>query len=109
MDEGLLHLPINVAPDHDHIYHGVYEERVSKDHASAMTRSPFRVGRMEVRDWLQLVVRQVTKVIEQGGVATLVAHPACMEIADNFKTFSELCSILSGFESIRISEALCAL
>lgn len=103
-DKSLCHFPINTLPDHDHIYHGSFQDRSPKDRHRLKNRSPFGMGRMDIKDWLRVVKKQVDNISKQQGVATLLVHPGCMEIGDNFETFMALCSFLSGYESITMNE-----
>ena len=105
IDAGLWHFPINVLPDHDHIYHGIYKRKRSNRYRELeKSRSPFGVGRINVNDWLKYVKIKVEQIVEQQGIATLLVHPSCMEVVDNFTAFTELCRFLSSFETNKISD-----
>lgn len=66
--------------------------------------SPFATRAMTIEQWLEIVKNQVKEIIDNGGVATILAHPACMEIADGFKTFKKICKFLSKYRNIRMNE-----
>jgi hypothetical protein len=90
-------LPINTTPDHEHVYHGDQtvdavpsEKRSEYDHPSA---------------WGERVARQVERVRDAGGVATILAHPLCMEVADEWQTFERLCAALAEHPSSWAREA----
>jgi hypothetical protein len=42
-------------------------------------------------------------VTAEGGVATVLAHPACMQLADGFEAFERLCEALSAYETVHTS------
>jgi hypothetical protein len=50
-------------------------------------------------------VRQAESIIARGGVATILAHPLCMKVADGWRTFEHLCSSLSCYHSAWAVEA----
>jgi hypothetical protein len=43
-------------------------------------------------------------VTAEGGVATVLAHPACMQLADGFEAFERLCEALSTYETLTIHD-----
>lgn len=92
---GLISHPLNVIMDHDHVYHAhrtrEYVERQQKNWNYA--DDPV-TGSYDVATWGELVLDQVARIEEVGGVATVLAHPICMYVADRFRTFERL---LEGF------------
>ncbi len=89
---GIVVLPINTLPDHEHLYHGA--------------RTPDRVDTAEQGpsyspgQWLEQVRCQVERIVRVGGIATILAHPICMRVADAFATFEQLCAFLSKYPSL---------
>ncbi|MCP4157007.1 MAG: hypothetical protein GY757_55355 [bacterium] len=101
-EEGLTIIPVNVLPDHDYIYHGPQKKGYFDE--GILKAGPFATGAMTVEQWLEVVKKQVEKIIETGGTATILAHPACMEIADNFLSFEKLCRFLGEYETVFMKE-----
>lgn len=94
--DGLTILPINTTPDHEHLYHGGQTvETVPVDR-----RSQYH----DPQEWQDRVVQQVSAIVAAGGTATILAHPLCMRVADDWQTFDELCSHLSRYVSVWASE-----
>lgn len=101
--ENLTSLPINTMPDHDHIFHG------------ARTRQYFSKGKWkgtnfgsqmyDVDQWLDIIKDQITKIVNNQGIATISAHPECMYLADKFNAFEKLCQFLSQYQSIFAQES----
>jgi hypothetical protein len=94
---GVTVLPLNTTPDHEHVYHGdqtpetvPQAKRSTYDYPSA---------------WCERVRRQVESILEARGVATILAHPLCMEAADGCETFARLCDRLSEHPSAWAREA----
>jgi len=103
--DNLCHVPINVLPDHDYVYHG--SRMPGTFNENNLLSRPFRSKGMSIDEWLRVVMKQVKMITSSGGQATILAHPACMEISDNFRTFNQLCAFLSEYESIRMKDSSC--
>lgn len=94
----LFSLPINVLPDHEHLLHGKYQSGKAK---------PERLqGRLDAGAWLEQVKNQVQRISQEGGVATILAHPLCMEVVDAMATFEDLCEFLQAFPCCWVSRAI---
>jgi peptidoglycan/xylan/chitin deacetylase (PgdA/CDA1 family) len=93
----LLELPVNVPPDHDHIRHGTVDP---PDGWS----DPFSGDVYAGEEWLNRVLRRVEEIDRAGGVATVLAHPACMALVEDFDVFERLCDALSAYPTIQMQE-----
>ena len=102
LNNGIIDVPINTIPDHDYVYHGprspgTFEEKV-------LLQSPFQTKALHKEEWLEKLQMQVATIESFGGIATILVHPACMEIVDDFKTFTLLCKYLSQYQNCTMSE-----
>jgi hypothetical protein len=91
---GLVVLPLNTTPDHENLYHG--------------DRTPETVGEprsLHPDEWVARVVQQAESLVAEGGTATVLAHPLCMKVTDDWKTFDALCSALAAQDSQFATEA----
>ena len=94
-EDGLTVVPINTPPDHEHVYHAFRTpEFVAGDDFSG----PFGTESREPSEWVDWVLDHVERRCEAGGVATVLAHPACMELADGLAAFEELCERLAAVD-----------
>ena len=85
---GLTVVPINTPPDHEHIYHAFRTpEFVSDDDFEG----PFGSESVPPDEWLEWVRDSIERRREDDQPATVLAHPACMRLADNFEAFAKLC------------------
>lgn len=84
---GIMVLPINTTPDHENLYHGGQTIQTVPPDRQLQYRHPDA--------WREAVVRQADSIVARGGVATILAHPLCMKVADDWRTFDRLCSSLS--------------
>jgi len=101
ISNGLISHPMNVIPDHDHLYHAhrtkEYVERINKLGYGA---DEFGAVSYTIEQWAALVLKQVRQIEGKGGIATILAHPLCMYLADRFKTFEMLLGNLADHEWI---------
>ncbi|KPJ64971.1 hypothetical protein AMJ44_11655 [candidate division WOR-1 bacterium DG_54_3] len=102
LKDSLFYVPINVLPDNDYVYHG--SRKPGSFNEDDLMKKPFQTKAMTVDKWLEKAQEQVKKIIDAGGISTLLVHPTCMEIADNFKTFGKLCHFLSQYETLFMRE-----
>jgi len=100
--DGLTIVPINVMPDHDHIYHGKITPETAQ--SWALNRDKFPPNLYSIEEWLEIVKNQIADIFDKNGVATILAHPACMKIADDFKVFASLCRFISKYDSVLMRE-----
>jgi peptidoglycan/xylan/chitin deacetylase (PgdA/CDA1 family) len=94
--ERLLSLPINTLADHEHLLHGKY--------LPGRTRPERLAGRIGIHEWLENTQETVRTIEDLGGIATILAHPLCMDVADGMQTFEELCRFLSQYRTGWVSE-----
>ncbi len=100
---GVVILPINTLPDHENMYHGARTPEFVAAEGRGSSYPPDM--------WCDQVCAQVERIVSAGGIATILAHPICMKVADDFATFEQLCAFLSSYPSLFASEAaerLCA-
>ncbi len=93
--DGVVILPINTIPDHENLYHG------ARTPESVAVEGPS----YPPDQWCDQVCAQVEAIAQSSGVATILAHPICMKVADDWVTFTRLCSFLSHYPSLFASEA----
>jgi peptidoglycan/xylan/chitin deacetylase (PgdA/CDA1 family) len=96
-------VPINVLPDHDFVYHGsrikgTIDERI-------LLNTPFRSPACTIDQWFQKITDHILHIEEQGGLATLLIHPACMEVFDGFEVFNKICRFLAKYQNIWMNES----
>jgi hypothetical protein len=94
---GVTSLPINTTPDHEHLYHGGQ----TVETVPAARRPEYKPAHA----WREEVVQQTASIVAAGGVATILAHPLCMKVVDDWRTFHRLCSVLSSYPNIWAMEA----
>ncbi|MFA9562887.1 MAG: hypothetical protein ACERKU_11165, partial [Nitrospirota bacterium] len=62
-------------------------------------------GRVTISEWLEQAKTDVDAISAAGGIATILAHPLCMEVADGMEAFEELCRFLQPFPNCWVTGA----
>lgn len=96
-ESGVVVLPMNTLPDHEHVFHGDLTPDALGDGSSREVYPP--------GEWCDRVCRQTAAILESGGTATILAHPLCMKVADDWSSFERLCGFLAQFPSLTAVEA----
>lgn len=100
-ESGVTVLPVNTPPDHEHIYHA-FRKRGSD--AVQQFRGPFGGNSVEPEEWVDWVADQAATVLADDGVATILAHPSCLWLADEFESLYGLCEWISDREPLLMRE-----
>ena len=91
-NDALTVVPVNTPPDHEHVYHAFRTpEFVADDEFSG----PFGDESYPAAEWLDWVIDEIEDRTAAGMPATVLAHPACMALADGLDAFEELCHRLT--------------
>lgn len=98
---GLVSHPLNVIMDHDHIYHAHRShEYVQKQQQNWTYLDDPVTESYDVETWGDRVLEQLGRIEAAGGVATVLAHPICMYVADRFQTFERLLAAFAESQTI---------
>ncbi|MCK5802239.1 MAG: polysaccharide deacetylase family protein [Lentisphaeria bacterium] len=101
IEAGIISHPLNVIPDHDHLYHAHRtREYVEKINAQGYGEDAFGAVSYTIEEWGELVLRQALGIDERGGIATILCHPLCMWLADRFQTFERLLAVFAKRRTI---------
>lgn len=100
----IVSLGLNVWPDHEHLVHGdLVKEQEGKRN---FRNSGFDDKVFSSRDWLYQVESSIDTHLENGRHAVILAHPGCMMVLDDLKTFRDLCKIISKYTSYKCHDLL---
>ena len=101
IEHGLVSHPMNTVPDHDHLYHAHRTESyVEEANRKGYGADDFGAVSYTIEDWGELVTDQALAIDRQGGVATILAHPLCMHLADEFSVFERILERLADLTTI---------
>jgi peptidoglycan/xylan/chitin deacetylase (PgdA/CDA1 family) len=100
-ESGLISHAMNVLMDHDHLYHAHRTlEYVEKQRKNWPLRDDPTSKSFDIETWGRIVEAQVRAINELGGLATILMHPVCMYLADEFKTAEKLFEYFASCDCI---------
>lgn len=100
--DGTISVPVNTPPDHEHMYHAF---RTPEYVANSDFEGPFGAASYDPDGWLDWLLEHLTAHSQSNRPATVLAHPACMRLADDFDAFERLCDhIAAEHEPVLLSE-----
>lgn len=102
-ENGVTIVPINTPPDHDHIYHA-FRTRGSK--AAEEFNGPFGSKSVLVDEWVEWVLETIESARFDEEVATILAHPACLWLADELQAFEDIIEAISDKQLCMMSELI---
>jgi len=107
IQNGLISHPMNVIPDHDHLYHAHRDEEfVEAANRRGYGADAFGAASYTIQEWGKLVLQQAQAIENKDGLVTILAHPICMYLADGFKTLQMLLEYLSTRQTIWAREII---
>jgi len=106
--EGLISHPMNVIMDHDHIYHAhrnkeYVEKAKQRGYGYA---GDFISDSYTIEEWGEMVEKQVIDIEKKNGIATILMHPICQFLSDEFKTARKLLKLFSQYKTIWAKEII---
>lgn len=105
--DGLISHPMNVLPDHDHLLHAHRDRQfVAAAQRRGYGADAFGCESYPIEKWGQIVEEQVARIEAAGGVATVLMHPVCQFLADEFRTAEKLMAFFSRYRTVWASELL---
>lgn len=104
---GLYRFPINVIPDHEHLYHA---ERTREWVAAWQRRyrwsDDFGSASYEVGEWTELVLEGLRQNEARGAISNMIIHPITMWLCDRFRSFERILGYLESREVIHLGETI---
>ncbi|MDG1874810.1 MAG: polysaccharide deacetylase family protein [Mariniblastus sp.] len=102
---GLSSLPINVMPDHEHLYHAertpdwvqrwVKRYNWSDDYGS---ESYF------IEEWTERVLDELRQHERDGVTSIMIIHPITLYLCDRFKCFEKILDFISSCETVKLGD-----
>lgn len=106
-NRGIWSFPINVIPDHEHIYHA---ERTREWVAWWQKRynwsDDFGPESYEIGEWADMVIQQLKENEERGAISNVIIHPITMYLADRFESAKRIVNYMSTLDCRHISSVI---
>lgn len=107
LPSGLYNFPINIIPDHEHLYHAertpewvewwVQRYNWSDDFGSAS---------YHIEEWTEIVLDGLRANEERGVISNMIIHPITMDLCDGFRSFERILDYLSRRETVHLTETI---
>ena len=106
-ETGLWNFPLNVIPDHEHIYHAERTpEWVRKWQKRYGWSDDFGPDSYYVDEWVDRVLECLVKNEARGAVSNMIIHPITLYLADRFASVGRILDFLAERQVAHVSEAL---
>ena len=104
---GLFNFPINVIPDHEHLYHAERTPEwvdwwIQRYHWS----DDFGSASYYVDAWTELVLQGLEENEKAGRVSNMIIHPITLYLCDKFASFQRILEYLESHETVFVSEVI---
>lgn len=101
---GLYNFPLNIMPDHEHIYHAERTpEWVEQWIKRYQWRDDFGSESYPITRWTELVLEQLHTHQQQGVLSHLILHPLTMYLSDDYASAHQILAYLSQFPTYHMS------
>ena len=106
-DTGLLNFPLNVIPDHEHLYHAERTpEWVEWWQRRYNWNDDFGQESYYIEEWTEIVLDCLQKNEARGAISNMIIHPITMYLCDGFKGFLRILDYLSRRETVHLSRVM---
>lgn len=102
---GLWSLPINVMPDHEHLYHAERTpEWVDQWVRRYQWRDDYGPESYYVEDWTDRVLDELRRHEESNVLSVMIIHPITLYLCDRFDSFQRILEFISTCQTVKLSE-----
>jgi hypothetical protein len=103
--EGVRSLPINVMPDHEHLYHA---ERTPEWVSNWVRRyrwsDDYGPESYYVEEWTERVLDELRRHEESNVLSVMIIHPITLYLCDRFQSFQRILEFLSSCQTVKLSD-----
>ena len=102
---GLWNFPLNVMPDHEHLYHA---ERTPEWVAWWVRRyhwtDDYGPESYHVEEWTDRVVDELRRHEEAGILSNMLIHPITLYLCDRFRSFERILEVVASCETVHVRD-----
>lgn len=107
---GIYNFPLNVIPDHEHIFHAERTpEWVARWQARYQWSDDYGPDSYYVADWTDIVLECLANNEARGAISNMIIHPITLYLADGFRSFERVLDYLEPRGTVHMGEILDAL
>jgi hypothetical protein len=101
---GIYNVPINVIPDHEHLYHAERTpEWVARWQKRYSWSDDYGPQSYYVEEWTDIVLDCLRKNEARGAVSTMIIHPISLYLCDRWKSFTRILDFVAARETVFMS------
>lgn len=102
---GIYNFPINVMPDHEHLYHAERTPEWVKWWVQRYNwNDDYGSKSYYIQEWTDLVLEEIKQHEEQEILSNIIIHPITLYLCDRFKLFENLLMYIASKQTIFYSE-----
>ncbi|MGV3526671.1 MAG: polysaccharide deacetylase family protein [Candidatus Sericytochromatia bacterium] len=102
---GLLNFPLNIMPDHEHLYHAERTpEWVEQWVKRYQWSDDFGAASYDIDTWTDLVLEQLRAHEVAGVMSNLILHPITMYLCDGFRSAERILAYLATRPQVHMAE-----
>jgi hypothetical protein len=106
---GLWEFPINIIPDHEHLFHAERTPRWVRDWVHRYRWSDdFGSKSYYIDQWAEIVIRGIEENESRGRDSMMIIHPITMYLCDGFSALKRILKVIARYETGTISEIVAA-
>lgn len=105
--DGVFNFPLNVIPDHEHLYHAERTPEWVKEWQKRYGWSDdFGPQSYYIEEWVEHVLGDLRRNRERGAITNMIIHPITMYLCDRFKGVRRVLEELRKQPCVHLSEVL---
>jgi len=106
-ETGIYNFPINVIPDHEHLYHAERtRDWVARWRKRYRWSDDFGPDSYPVEEWVEIVLENIEHNERRGAISNLIIHPITMYLCDEFRSFRRILRALSARVTAHLGDLL---
>ena len=106
-EAGIFNFPINVMPDHEHLYHAERTPEYVRWFVERYRwRDDYGSESYHVEEWTDRVVDELLDHERHGVLSNMLIHPITLYLCDRFKAFRRILDVLSSTRTVHMSDVL---
>jgi hypothetical protein len=103
---GILHLPINLLSDHEHLYHAERTEEWVKSWIKRYKwKDDFGSDSYYMKVWKRKYLESYKDCLSRGALPVSIIHPITMSLSDNYNFINNFIEYISKNQTLTIDEA----
>lgn len=105
--EGIYNFPLNIIPDHEHLYHAERTpEWVAQWQRRYQWSDDFGSRSYYIEEWTELVLEGLRTNEANDVISNMIIHPITMYLCDEFRSFEKILAYLESRPTAHLSETI---